>query len=99
MIASTQRRSEDRESWTAGPLAVGPRRPKMPTMHSATVTPLVSARERGRRVARAVDARRRLDAARRERRERRRAGGRVWLNGSELGDARGALGHLAEIYD
>jgi hypothetical protein len=74
----------------------------MQTMHTATVIPLVSARERGRRVARAVDARRRLEAERAdrsERRDRRRSAGRAWLNGSELGDARDAFGHLAEIYD
>jgi hypothetical protein len=70
----------------------------MQNMHSATVIPLAGARDRGRRVARAVDARRRLERERAERRGRRRASGRAWLNGSELGDA-GAFGHLAEIYD
>ena len=69
----------------------------MQTMQSATVIRLETARERGRRVNRAVDARRKLRD--RERRGRGRASGRVWLNGGELGGARTAYAHLAESYD
>lgn len=68
----------------------------MSTVHTANVIPLGSARDR--RIARAVDARRHLHAPD-ERRTRERPEGRAWLNGSELGAARDALGHLAEVYD
>jgi hypothetical protein len=57
-------------------------------MRNATVVKIEAAR----------DARRRLDTTR-ERREQRRPGGRVWVNGSELGGARSALAHLAETHD
>jgi hypothetical protein len=70
----------------------------MSDMSSATVIQLETARDRGRRVARAVDARRRLHHQG-ERRGRERRGGRAWLNGSELGDGRSALTHLADSYD
>jgi hypothetical protein len=42
-------------------------------------------------MARAIDARRLI--------ERRRRGGRAWVNGSELGRGRPALAYLGEIYD
>jgi len=70
----------------------------MQTMQNATVIQLQSARDRSRRVNRAVDARRNL-RERGERRNRSRATGRVWLNGRELGGARSAFEHLAESYD
>ena len=70
----------------------------MSDMHTATVIPLGTARERGRRVARAVDARRRLDEPG-DRRTRTRPGGRAWVNGFELGGTRDALAHLVESYD
>jgi hypothetical protein len=70
----------------------------MSNMHTATVIPLGSARDRGRRVTRAMDARRHLHDPR-ERRSRVRPEGRAWLNGTELGEARVALAHLAESYD
>ena len=70
----------------------------MQSMQSATVIRLERARERGRRVNRAVDARRRL-REREDRRGRRRGSGRAWLNGSELGGARRAFAHLSESYD
>jgi hypothetical protein len=70
----------------------------MQTMQSATVIQLSSARERGRRVNRAVEARRRLRKSG-ERRDRTRRGGRAWVNGIELGGARDALAHLTESYD
>jgi hypothetical protein len=53
-------------------------------------------------LSRAIDARRRLSDGRagaEDRRARRRAEGRAWLNGIELGGARRALAHLAESYD
>jgi hypothetical protein len=70
----------------------------MQTMHTATVIQLSSARERGRRVSRAMDARRQL----RDRSERRggdRPVGRAWVNGAELGGRRSAYEHLADCYD
>jgi hypothetical protein len=66
----------------------------MPNMENARVVHIAQARDR--RLARAVDARRRLDGY--ERRGR-RGSGRVWVNGSELGGPRSALAHLAESYD
>lgn len=72
----------------------------MSTMSRPTLIPLAEARDRSRRLSRAVDARRRLDGrdpGRGEDEDRR--GGRAWLNGSELGGARAALAHLAEGYD
>jgi hypothetical protein len=60
----------------------------MQSMQNTTVIKLEAVR----------DARRRLRAAD-ERRERPRRGGRVWLNGGELGGARNAHAHLAESYD
>ena len=70
----------------------------MSKMNSATVTHISSARDRTRRVSRAIDASRRLrssdDLRSRESRE-----GRAWVNGSELGGPRMAFAHLAESYD
>jgi hypothetical protein len=71
----------------------------MSTMSTTPVISLEAARDRSTRVARAVDARRRL----RDHDERRvlvtRPGGRAWVNGSELGGARTAFAHLSETYD
>jgi hypothetical protein len=50
-----------------------------------------------RRVGRAVAARRRLDAARRDRRPRERRGGRLWVNGRELGGTDPRLAHLGPL--
>lgn len=63
----------------------------MSTMESATVIDMDRRRERGRRVARAIDMRRGLDS------ERRR-GGRAWLNGRPLGNS-GRLGYLSAVHD
>ena len=72
----------------------------MATMSTTTVIPLSSARDRSARLSRAVDARRMLrDHAQDERRGRERRGGRVWLNGSELGGVRDAVAHLSDPYD
>ena len=67
----------------------------MSTMETATVIDMDRRRERGRRVARAIDVRRGLDG---ERRPRRRRGGRAWLNGQRLGGTDG-LGYLSAIHD
>jgi hypothetical protein len=66
-------------------------------MQPATVISLDQRRERGRRVARAIDVRRGLESS--DRRRGRRRGGRAWLNGSELGGRRDTLGHLGSIHD
>jgi hypothetical protein len=63
----------------------------MSTMDTATVIDMDRRRERGKRVARAVEMRRGLDAER-------RGGGRAWLNGRPLGSS-GRLGYLAAIHD
>ena len=64
----------------------------MQAMQQSRVIPLDDARRRGSRIARAVEARRRL-------RPTRRARGRIWLNGAELGQADAAFSYLAENYD
>jgi hypothetical protein len=68
----------------------------MSSMESATVIDMDARRERGRRVARAIDVRRGLESA--DRRKRRRRGGRAWVNGQELGE-REALSYLGAIHD
>jgi hypothetical protein len=70
----------------------------MTTMESATVVNLDLRRERGRRVARAIDMRRGLQSPS-DRRTRARRGGRAWLNGQELGGQREALAHLGHVHD
>jgi hypothetical protein len=67
------------------------------SMETATVISLDTRRERGRRVARAIDVRRGLESTDRRRRSRR--GGRAWVNGHELGGEREALAHLSAIHD
>jgi hypothetical protein len=69
----------------------------MSTMESATVISLDLRRERGRRVARAIDMRRGLETPDHRRRSRR--GGRAWLNGRELGGERDTLAHLGTTHD
>jgi hypothetical protein len=68
----------------------------MQTMESATVISLTRHRDRGRRVARAIDVRRNLE---RDRRRRTRRGGRAWVNGQELGGPRDALDYLGTTHD
>jgi hypothetical protein len=70
----------------------------MTTMESATVVSLDMRRERGRRLARAIDMRRGLESPS-DRRRRSRRGGRAWLNGQELGGQREALAHLGQTHD
>jgi hypothetical protein len=60
----------------------------MQTMRNTTVIKIEAAR----------DARRRLRTAS-ERRVQPRRGGRVWVNGGELGGVRAAHAHLADSYD
>ena len=67
----------------------------MADMENTQVIHMAPARDR--RVARAVQARRALDAHAEPPAERR--GGRAWVNGLELGGTREALAHLAESYD
>lgn len=67
----------------------------MSNMNSATVITL----NRGRRVSRAMAARRRLHDLRPDRRSAERSRSRVWLNGSELGGTRAAFAHLSDSYD
>jgi hypothetical protein len=69
----------------------------MNDMETATVVSLDLRRERGRRLARAIDMRRGLESA--DRRRGTRRGGRAWLNGQELGGQREALTHLGVSHD
>lgn len=73
----------------------------MSTMESATVISLDVRRERGRRVARAIDMRRGLETSsdRRPRPPARRRGGRAWVNSHELGGTRDSLAHLGTTHD
>jgi hypothetical protein len=69
----------------------------MSNMETATVVNLDLRRERGRRLARAIDMRRGLETP--DRPSRARRGGRAWLNGHELGGQREALAHLGQTHD
>ncbi|MEA2430448.1 MAG: hypothetical protein QOF65_1235 [Thermoleophilaceae bacterium] len=69
----------------------------MTTMETATVIDMDARRERGRRVARAIDMRRGLETPS-DRRRRDRRGGRAWLNGVPLG-GRDGLAYLSSIHD
>ena len=64
----------------------------MSTMETATVIDMDRRRERGKRVARAIEVRRGLKG------ERRRRGGRAWLNGRPLGSSE-RLDYLSAIHD
>jgi hypothetical protein len=70
----------------------------MSTMETATVIDMDTRRERGRRVARAIDMRRGLETSSSDRRRRRRRGGRAWLNGERLGGQDG-LSYLGAVHD
>lgn len=67
----------------------------MSTMETAIVIDMDRRRERGRRVARAIDVKRGLDE---DRRRRERRGGRAWVNGRPLGGA-DRLGYLVAVHD
>jgi hypothetical protein len=71
----------------------------MDPMKTATVTRISDYDDRTRRVGRAVAARRRLDSARSDRRRSERRGGRVWVNGRELGGTDPRHAHLALSFD
>jgi hypothetical protein len=60
----------------------------------ATVSPLPRGEARTRRLARAAEARRRL-----ERPRRRRPIGRAWINGREVGGTADPLAHLTLAHD
>ena len=69
----------------------------MAHVRRAAVTELQERRER--RISRAVTARRSLDRAQLPDHDPGRAGGRVWLNGSELGGTDPRHAPLALSYD
>jgi hypothetical protein len=71
----------------------------MKPMSTTSVIAIGDRQDRSRRVGRAVSARRRLDSARGGRRERERRGGRVWVNGQELGGPDPRYAHLALSFD
>jgi hypothetical protein len=73
-------------------------RDKMKPMRTSSVTAISEHRDRGRRIGRAVAARRRLDRSG-ERRRQRRSGGRVWVNGRELGGTDARYAHLMQSFD
>lgn len=57
---------------------------------------VVTIERRRRRVTQVMDLRRRMDEAAPP---RERTRGRIWLNGSQLGETRAAIAHLSESYD
>jgi hypothetical protein len=61
------------------------------------VTSLPDRAERGRRLDRAVEARRRLESSAEQAFDRR--GGRAWINGREVGGTHPSLSHLESSYD
>jgi hypothetical protein len=69
----------------------------MTPMRTSSVIALSDYGNRSRKVGRAVAARRRLDAE--QRRSDRRGGGRVWVNGRELGGTDPRHEHLALSFD
>jgi hypothetical protein len=72
-------------------------------MGDSSVIPIPPPGERRARTARAVQARRRLDAARRGPRaidaNRPGAGGRAWINGREVAASEARYSHLGRVYD
>jgi hypothetical protein len=70
----------------------------MKPMRTSSVTAMSEHRDRGRRIGRAMAARRRLDRTGDRRRDRRRAG-RLWVNGRELGGTEPRYAHLAQSFD
>jgi hypothetical protein len=69
-------------------------------MRNSPVIAISDHQERSRRVGRAVAARRRLDAlGAGDRRSGPRTGGRVWVNGLELGGTDPRHAHLAHTFD
>jgi hypothetical protein len=70
----------------------------MKPMSTSSVTAINEHRDRGRRVSRAMAARRRLDRGS-ERPRDRRGGGRLWVNGRELGGTDPRFAHLTQSFD
>jgi hypothetical protein len=70
----------------------------MPHVRNSSVIAMSDYDDRARRVSRAAAARRRLDSHG-ERRSRARAGGRLWVNGRELGGTDPRHAHLALTFD
>jgi hypothetical protein len=71
----------------------------MKPMSDTSVIAISDHQDRSRRVGRAMAARRRLEPRGDERRRRERGGGRVWVNGRELGGTDPRLAHLAMSFD
>jgi hypothetical protein len=72
----------------------------MTPMRNSPVIAISEHQERSRRVGRAMAARRRLDAlGSGERRTRNRGGGRIWVNGHEIGGTDPRHAHLAHSFD
>jgi hypothetical protein len=70
----------------------------MKPMRTSSVIEMSDHQDRSRRVGRAVAARRRLDSAG-DRRRRVRSGGRLWVNGQELGGTDPRHAHLSLSFD
>ncbi|MEA2397710.1 MAG: hypothetical protein QOK25_1266 [Thermoleophilaceae bacterium] len=73
----------------------------MDPVNTSSVTRIAEYEDRGRRVSRAVAARRRIQDTRagRERRRGGRPAGRAWLNGHELGGTDPRHAHLGVAFD
>ena len=71
----------------------------MKLMRTSSVTAISDHQDRSRRVGRAVAARRRLDSSGDYPRRRLRAGGRLWVNGQELGGTDPRHAHLTLSFD
>jgi len=67
----------------------------MPHMQRAQVTDIEQARRRSARVARVMEAQRRMRATA----EPERRPGRAWINGVETAEPEQRFAHLAESYD
>jgi hypothetical protein len=85
-------------SWTKGHRGDREARRTMKRVRTSPVIAISDYGERSRKLGRAVAARRRLDA-REERRGRGRSGGRLWVNGRELGGTDPRHEHLALSFD
>jgi hypothetical protein len=70
----------------------------MKSMRTSSVTAIDEHRERNRRIGRAMAARRQLHRTG-DRRRTPRSGGRLWVNGRELGGTNPRLAHLTQSFD
>ena len=71
----------------------------MNDMSTSSVTRISEYEDRGRRVSRAVAARRRLHDSAAKERHGARSGGRAWVNGRELGGTDPRHAHLGLSFD